>query len=45
MKKQKALKKIENLFKKTVQKDDRVKNAYLLVDSDKLDVHFNSAEV
>ncbi len=36
--------KIENLFRKQVQEDKKVKNAYLLVHSDKLGVHMNIAE-
>ena len=34
---------IESLFRNQVQKDERVKNAYLLVDSDKLNIHLNAA--
>lgn len=44
MKKEKAKRKIKNLFKKQVQKDPRVKNAYLLVHSKKADIHINIAE-
>ena len=36
--------KIENAFRKQVQKDKKVSNAYLLVHSDKLNIHFNIAE-
>lgn len=36
--------KIDVLFKKTVQKDPRIHNAYLLVHSEKLDIHMNLAE-
>jgi len=36
--------KIETLFRKQVQKDKKVKNAYLLVDSEKLKVNLNIAE-
>jgi D-alanyl-D-alanine carboxypeptidase len=36
--------KIEHAFRRQVQKDKRVKNAYLLVHSDKLGVHLNIAE-
>lgn len=35
---------IETLFRKTVKKDVRVKNAYLLVHSEKSDIHLNLAE-
>jgi D-alanyl-D-alanine carboxypeptidase len=36
--------KIEMLFRKQVQNDKKVKNAYLLVHSDKLNIHLNIAE-
>jgi D-alanyl-D-alanine carboxypeptidase len=36
--------KIQNNFKKTVEKDNKIKNAYLLVQSDKLNIHINLAE-
>lgn len=36
--------KIESLFRKQVQKDKKVKSAYLLVHSDKLNIHLNIAE-
>jgi D-alanyl-D-alanine carboxypeptidase len=36
--------KIESLFRTKVQKDNRVKNAYLLVHSEKLNIHLNIAE-
>lgn len=36
--------KIESLFRKQVQKDKKVKNAYLLVHSEKLNVNLNIAE-
>lgn len=35
---------IEDMFRNQVQKDSKVKNAYLLVHSKKLDVHMNIAE-
>jgi len=35
---------IEALFRKQVEKDSNVKNAYLLVHSDKLNLHLNIAE-
>ncbi len=35
---------IEDMFRKQVRKDSKVKNAYLLVNSDKLDLHLNIAE-
>ncbi len=35
---------IKNLFRKTVQKDTRLKNAYLLVHSENAGIHINSAE-
>jgi len=35
---------IENAFRTQVRKDKRVRNAYLLVDSDKLDISMNLAE-
>lgn len=44
MKKEKVLAKIERAFKKQVSKDDRVKNAYLLVHSDRHDIHLGLAE-
>jgi len=37
--------KIESSFRKQVQKDKRVRSAYLLVHSDKLNIHLNIAEV
>lgn len=36
--------KIEYLFKKTVHKDNRIHNAYLLVHSEKIGIHLNLAE-
>lgn len=36
--------KIESSFRKKVQKNKKVKNAYLLVHSDKLNIHINIAE-
>ncbi len=36
--------KIEALFRKQVRKDPKVKNAYLLVHSDKMNIHLNLAE-
>ncbi|MGM0420711.1 MAG: serine hydrolase domain-containing protein [Bacillota bacterium] len=44
MKQEKVLAKIEGAFKKQVSKDDRVKNAYLLVHSDRHDIHLGLAE-
>ncbi|MGM0366342.1 MAG: serine hydrolase domain-containing protein [Actinomycetota bacterium] len=35
---------IENSFRKQVQLDKKVKNAYLLIDSEKLGIHLNIAE-
>ncbi|MFP4468399.1 MAG: serine hydrolase domain-containing protein, partial [Bacteroidales bacterium] len=35
---------IENAFREQVQKDERVRNAYLLVHSDKLEINLNVAE-
>ena len=35
---------IESLFRKTVRSDSKVKNAFLLVHSDKIDFHINLAE-
>ncbi len=35
---------VENAFRKQVQKDKRVRNAYLLVHSEKLGVDMNLAE-
>lgn len=35
---------IDTLFRKTVQKNSRIYNAYLLVHSDKLNVHLNLAD-
>lgn len=43
MKKEK-IKIIEDIFKKQVRKDSKVKNAYLLIHSQKLDFHINIAE-
>ncbi|WP_076545425.1 serine hydrolase domain-containing protein [Halanaerobium kushneri] len=43
MKKEK-LNEIENTFRKRVKKDSKVKNAYLLLHSDKLNFHLNIAE-
>ncbi|MBD3276049.1 MAG: serine hydrolase [Candidatus Marinimicrobia bacterium] len=39
-----VISRIENLFRKQVQKDTQVRNAYLLVHSDKLDIDINIAE-
>ncbi|UNK20653.1 beta-lactamase family protein [Paenibacillus sp. N3/727] len=36
--------KIENLFKRIVQKDQRIHNAYFLVHSEKFGIHLNLAE-
>ena len=44
MSSEKVLTKIESSFRKTVQKDSKVNNAYLLVHSDKHDIHINFAE-
>ena len=44
MSREKVLIKIENSFRKTVQKDSKVNNAYLLVHSDKHDIHLKLAE-
>ena len=44
MQKQEAVLKIESSFRNQVKKDRRVRNAYLLVDSDKLGIHLNLAE-
>lgn len=44
MKKDKILSRIEKSFRKTVQKDEKVRNAYLLVESDKLGVQVKLAE-
>lgn len=44
MKKDNAETKIESGFRKQVKKDKRVRNAYLLIHSDKLKVHLNIAE-
>ncbi len=44
MKKEEVETSIENEFRKKVQKDSKINNAYLLVHSDKLDVHVNIAE-
>ena len=38
------IKTIENMFRTQVQKDPKVENAYLLVHSDKLEIHLNIAE-
>lgn len=35
---------VEDLFRKQVRKDPKVKNAYLLIHSDKLNIHMNIAE-
>jgi D-alanyl-D-alanine carboxypeptidase len=35
---------IENNFKKIVDRDTKIKNAYLLVHSDKLNIHINLAK-
>ncbi len=43
MKKEK-MKIIEDMFRKQVRKDSKVKNAYLLVHSEKLNLHMNIAE-
>ena len=44
LQKEKAKKVIKDMFKKKVQKASEVKNAYLLVHSQKLDLHMNIAE-
>jgi len=44
MKKEEAKALIENLFRKKVQKDCKIHNAYLLVHSEKLGIHMNMAE-
>ncbi len=44
MKKDNAQLTIESVFRNQVRKDDRVKNAYLLIHSDKLKIHLNIAE-
>lgn len=44
MSKEKVLAKIESSFRKTAEKDSKIKNAYLLVHSDKHDLHLNLAE-
>ena len=44
MSSKKVLTKIESSFRKTVQKDPKVKNAYLLIHSDKHDIHLKLAE-
>ena len=44
MKKEEIKKSIENLFRKQLRNDSKVKNAYLLVHSEKLDFHINIAE-
>jgi len=44
MKKVNAESTIENVFRNQVRKDDRVRNAYLLIHSEKLKVHLNIAE-
>ena len=43
-KKENAEKTIEDFFRKKVRDDHKIKNAYLLVHSDPLNVHFNIAE-
>ena len=43
MKKEEVETSIENAFRKKVQKDSKINNAYLLVHSDNLDVHVNIA--
>ena len=43
MKEKDVQNRIESLFRKQVRNDGRVKNAYLLVDSDKLSIHLNTA--
>lgn len=44
MKKDNLIKSIENSFRKQVQEDRKLKNAYLLVHSEKADIHINIAE-
>ncbi len=44
MKEQKVQEKIESVFRKKVRNDKNVRNAYLLVSSDKLNIHMNIAE-
>lgn len=44
MEKEEIKKSIEDMFRKQVRKDSKVKNAYLLVHSKKLDFHMNIAE-
>jgi D-alanyl-D-alanine carboxypeptidase len=44
MDKEKIKQSIEDIFRKQVQKDSKVNNAYLLIDSKKLDIHMNIAE-
>nr|MQY58349.1 serine hydrolase [Clostridia bacterium] len=44
MKKEEARALIESLFRKKVQKDRKIHNAYLLVHSEKLGIHMNMAE-
>lgn len=44
MNKEEVKRSIEEMFRKQVQKDSKVNNAYLLVHSDKLDLHLDIAE-
>src|SRR5690554_4656469 len=44
MKKDEVQTSIADHFRKIVQKDSKIHNAYLLVHSDKLDIHMNVAE-
>ncbi|WP_042357384.1 serine hydrolase domain-containing protein [Bacillus rubiinfantis] len=44
VRRQQAATEIEKLFRKTVQKDAKIHNAYMLVHSDKLGIHVNMAE-
>ncbi|UCZ55008.1 beta-lactamase family protein [Bacillus shivajii] len=44
MQMEERIKRIEEQFKQMVQKDIKVKNAHLLVHSEKLDIHLNLAE-
>jgi hypothetical protein len=44
MKKEEAVLLMENHFRKKVQKDPKIGNAYLLVHSDRLGIHLNIAE-
>lgn len=44
MKKEKLIPSIESAFKKQVQKDEKIRNAYLLVHSKKADLYLNIAE-